>query len=125
MPLNRVFFPQALLDSWIADERVELTGDELRLPTEARSFKIVEAVRIVRDVSGGADSAKLIGKVKTRAQLGREAEILEGSLILGEDAYDVEPGFIGEPIPPSVPEASDSKGRTTERMLAEFLSQIP
>src|SRR5689334_9161852 len=52
MQPNRVFFPQALLDNWVADERIELSGIELMLRDEGRRFKIEEAVHIVRDVSG-------------------------------------------------------------------------
>ena len=59
----------------------------------------------------------------------RGAEILEGSVILGDNAYDAVPGFVGAPIgsfadhrkhtPPS---ASLSKSITTdEDLLAELL----
>jgi hypothetical protein len=99
MQPNRIFFPQTVLDTWIADERVELTGDELLLKEEGRRYKIAEAVRVVTDVAGGGDAHQLLGKVKTRSQLEPlSAELLETSMVLGDDAYDVVPGFVGEPI---------------------------
>jgi hypothetical protein len=96
---NRVFFPQAALDSWIADDRVDLRNDELTIKSENRKYKIIEAVRIISEVTGQADVHELIGKVKSRAfltELG--AEIVEGSVIIGENAYDAVPGFVGAPI---------------------------
>src|ERR1700690_957122 len=62
---NRVFFPQAALDQWIVDGTVELTGGELTLVSGARRYGLVEAVRVVREVSGAGDKLDLLGRVKT------------------------------------------------------------
>jgi hypothetical protein len=96
---NRVFFPQAALDQWIMDGTVELQDGELTIPGERRRFRLAEAVRILREVSGAGDGHELLGRVKTRAyleQLG--AEIIETSMLVGDAAYDVEPGWMGVPI---------------------------
>src|SRR5262245_34779601 len=96
---NRVFFPQGALDEWIAEERVDLSQDELTIKSEGRRYRIIEAVRIVREVTGTADANELLGKVKSRAFLAElGAEILEGSMILGDNAYDIVPGFVGAPV---------------------------
>lgn len=128
---NRVFFPQAALDEWIASDRVDLANDELLIKTEGRRYKIIEAIRVLREVSGAPDIHEVVGKVKTRAFL-RElgAEILEGSMILGDNAYDVIPGFIGAPVgsfaehrkaaPAST--KTDSSLTTDEELLAAFLT---
>lgn len=128
---NRVFFPQAALDEWIASDRVDLANDELLIKTEGRRYKIIEAIRVLREVTGAADIHEVVGRVKTRAFL-RElgAEILEGSMILGDNAYDVIPGFIGAPVgsfaehrkaaPSSV--KTDSSLTTDEELLAAFLT---
>lgn len=95
---NRFFFPQAALDEWIVDGRIELTGGELTVVSEQRVYRVVEAVRIVGEVTGSEDVNELVGKVKTVAflqELG--AEILEGSMLIGDNAYDVVPGFTGFP----------------------------
>ena len=123
---NRVFFPQAALDEWVADDRIDLRSDELTMKTEGRRYRIVEAVRVMREVSGTADGNELIGKVKSIAfltELG--AEVLQSSMILGDNAYDVIPGFVGAPVGTfadhrkSIP---DSKAATDEELLAVFLA---
>lgn len=96
---NRVFFPQAALDEWIAEDKVDLKNDELTVKAEGRRYRIIEAIRVIREVTGQADANEVVGKVKTRAfltELG--AEILESSMIIGDNAYDVAPGFVGAPI---------------------------
>jgi hypothetical protein len=128
---NRVFFPQAALDEWIAEDRVDLRNDELLIKTESRRYKIIEAVRVLREVTGAPDVNEVIGKVKSRAfltELG--AEILESSMILGDNAYDVIPGFVGAPVgsfadhrrgaPPSGPVQDVMK--SDEDLLAAFLA---
>jgi hypothetical protein len=95
---NRVFFPQEALDIWTADDRVDLSAEELMLKPDGRKYRVIEAVRILREVTGTADPNELVGKVKSRgylAELG--AELLEGSMIIGDNAYDVVPGFVGAP----------------------------
>lgn len=128
---NRVFFPQAALDEWIASDRVDLANDELLIKTEGRRYKIIEAIRVLREVTGAADVHEVVGKVKTRAFL-RElgAELLEGSMILGDNAYDVIPGFIGAPVgsfaehrkAATAAAKADSSLTTDEELLAAFLT---
>ena len=128
---NRVFFPQAALDEWLVEDRVDLKQDELMIKSEGRRYKIVEAIRIMREVTGAPDAHELLGKVKSRAFLNElGAEILEGSMILGDNAYDVVPGFVGAPVGTfaehrrSVPEpvAAAKVASTDEELLATFLT---
>ena len=96
---NRVFFPQSALDDWLADDRVDLKQDELTIRAEGRRYRIIEAIRVVGEVTGSADVNEVVGKVKSRAFLNElGAELLEGSMILGDNAYDVVPGFVGAPV---------------------------
>ncbi|MET0594674.1 MAG: hypothetical protein ABW133_18380 [Polyangiaceae bacterium] len=96
---NRVFFPQAALDLWISDGKVDLAGDELTIKPDARRYKIAEAARVIREVTGLADANDLVGKVKTRQHLSDlGADLLENSMVLGDNAYDVVPGFVGAPV---------------------------
>ena len=53
---NRVFFPQAALDQWLGDGTVDLRGDELTIAAEGRRYRLTESVRILNEVTGGADS---------------------------------------------------------------------
>jgi hypothetical protein len=98
---NRVFFPQAALDEWIVDGTVELTGGVLTILSEGRRYELAEAVLVVREVSGAGDLRDLLGRVKTLAFLeALGAELVETSMLLGDAAYDVEPGWIGTPVGP-------------------------
>jgi hypothetical protein len=126
---NRVFFPQLALDEWVASDRVDLSADELLIRAEGRKYRIVEAVRVLREVTDTPDPHDLVGKVKSKAYLGElGAELLEGSMIIGDNAYDVVPGFAGAPIGSfaehrqSHPTRSASLN-TDEELLAAFLSE--
>ena len=103
--MNQFFFPQAALDQWVVDERVEVKDGELTLLAglgPGRRYKLAEAIRIVREVAGSADRHDLVGRVKARGKLEQlGAEIIESSMLLGEAAYDVEPGWTGVPVGPS------------------------
>jgi hypothetical protein len=93
---NRVFFPQDSLDQWIGEGRVDLVGNELVIRAENRRYRVVEAVRILSEVTGSPDVHELVGKVKSLSFLGElGAEILGTSMVLGENAYEVMPGFMG------------------------------
>jgi hypothetical protein len=126
---NRVFFPQTVLDVWVGEGRAELKGEDLLLKSEGRRYRIIEAVRVLREVSGTADAHELVGRVKTRAfltELG--AEVLEGSVILGDNAYDVVQGFVGAPQGSfadhlrSAPPTAARDARNDEELLAVFLA---
>jgi hypothetical protein len=96
---NRVFFPQTALDQWIVDGTVELHDGELTILGEGRRYRMAEAARVLREVSGAGDPNDLIGRVKTREHLEQlGAEIVETSMLLGDTAYDVEQGWVGIPV---------------------------
>jgi hypothetical protein len=98
---NRVFFPQAALDQWIVDGTVELSAGVLTILSEGRRYELVEAVHVVREVSGAGDRHDLVGRAKALPVLEKlGAELVETSMLLGDAAYDVEPGWIGKPIEP-------------------------
>ncbi|MDC0742451.1 hypothetical protein [Polyangium mundeleinium] len=126
---NRVFFPQVALDEWLVEDRVDLRNDELTIKNEGRKYRIIEAIRVMSEVSGSPDSHELLGKVKSKAFLAElGAEILETSMILGDNAYDVVPGFVGAPIGTfadhqRVGPPSQTRNLTTdEDLLAAFLA---
>jgi hypothetical protein len=123
---NRVFFPQAALDQWIVDGVVELQNNELTILGEGRRYRLAEAVRVLREVSGAEDPNELVGRVKARGyleQLG--AEIIESSMLVSESAYDVEPGWVGIPIGTFAEHAGTRLGdsKTDEDLLAKFLAR--
>jgi hypothetical protein len=98
---NRVFFPQAAIDEWSIDGKVDLVAGELILLADGRRYKAIEAVRVVTEVTGSPDAHGIVGKVKPKAALEEiGAEILESSMIIGDNAYDVVPGWMGTPTTP-------------------------
>ncbi|WP_394826189.1 hypothetical protein [Pendulispora albinea] len=132
---NRVFFPQTALDQWLIGGAVDLRGTELTIVGEARRYQLAEAVHVVREVSGSEDQNDLVGRVKSKVFLQEfGAELLENSMILGDNAYDVETGWLGAPVGTfdehvaSVDRATrgshDFEGdepKTDEDLLARFL----
>jgi hypothetical protein len=97
---NTVFFPQAMLDVLVELGHMDLEGEELVLKGGGYRYRIEEAVRVLREVTTGEDPSRLCGKVKSRAALTEEmgAELLGGSMLIEDSAYDVVPGFLGEPV---------------------------
>jgi hypothetical protein len=132
---NRIFFPQVALDEWIVEGTAELQDGELTLLAVGRRYRLAEAVHVVSDASGGGD-AELVGRVKARVyleQLG--AEIVETSMLLGDAAYDVEPGWIGVPSLPFADYAASASTRgkggrplaepkSDEELLARFVGKV-
>jgi hypothetical protein len=96
---NRVFFPQTLLNVLMDAGGIDIDDEELLL-TEAKSrYRVVEAVRVLREITDGADPHDLCGKVKSRAYLNElGAELMGDSMIVEDKAYDVLAGFVGVPI---------------------------
>jgi hypothetical protein len=125
---NRLFFPQTALDQWMSDGSAELRDGQLTLPL-GRRFSVVEALRVLREVSGLGDSRDLIGRVKARAQLAElGAEIVETSMLIGDCAYDVEPGWVGAPVGTFVEylaaAGGGNHGRDPPRTDEELISRL-
>jgi len=99
MSKNRVFFPQEALDRWLGNGEVELSQGLLTIKTEQRRFRLVEAARVMAEVSGLTDPHEVMGKVKTvgfLSELG--ASMLGESMVIAENAYEIVPGWLGSPI---------------------------
>jgi hypothetical protein len=131
---NRVFFPQTAMDAWLIDGAVDLREDVLSVVADGeplRRYRVLEAVRIVKEVTGGTDLHELVGRVKSKVQLeDKGAEILESSMLLGDNAYDVVPGWVGEPDGPFDAAAAKKAGTKQaptkdEELLASYLLKAP
>ena len=96
---NRLFLPQLALDVWLSDGSVELRGSELSLTAEKRRYRLAEAAHVLREVTGSPDANEVTGRVKSKHYLEElGAELMEGSMVLGDNAYDVVPGFLATPV---------------------------
>jgi hypothetical protein len=121
---NRVFFPQEVLDQWVSDNRADVKGEDLLLKGVGRRYRMIEAVRILREVSGTADPHELIGRVKTRAFLNElGAEILGNSMIMGDNAYDIVQGFVGSPVGnfADYRKGASTTAKSDEELLSSFV----
>jgi hypothetical protein len=95
-----LFVSQALLDAWASQGRIDLDGGSIALlrgQARGRRYALEPAVRFLRVAGGGDDPLGLVARVKTLAQV-RElgGEPLADSVVVGEAAYEVEPGFLAE-----------------------------
>ncbi len=105
--MARLFISNKRLDSWSDEGRVAVDGDRMTLVEDGRSFAIDPAVRFLKVVGGDEDPHELVGKVKRESELdSMGAEHYVTSVIMGETAYDVQQGFLGDPLP----KGSDGKG---------------
>ncbi len=116
----KLFLPQATLEEWMLADKADIRDDKLLVPAENASFPVTGAVRFLRTVSG-EDAKLLVRKVKTSAQLAElGAEHMADSVILGEDAYEVVPGYLAEiPLPSAAVEKKKPTAETD--LLAQFL----
>jgi hypothetical protein len=103
-----MFIAQPTLEIWMDSGNVEMRGDEVVLKKLKRTYVIESAVRFVAVVSGGA-APKLIGKVLTERRIGElGGEIMGDSVIIGDSAFQVQPGFVA-----TLKEAPDKTGTGT------------
>jgi hypothetical protein len=117
---NRAFLAQETLDVWLAEERVSLDGEVLKLlpQPEGPAFLLTTAVYFQAEVTTGEDPLGLCGKVKTHpavVELG--GEVAPGSVVIGDNAYEVRDGFIGELLPVHAESAGASEPRTGRQAL--------
>lgn len=104
--MPRIFVSQRRVHQWTEEGRVSVDGNTMNLPELGRTFKLTEAFFVERVVSEGGDAFKLMGRVKTRAQIAAlGGEVFLNSLIIGDAAYEGDPGFVGEPMGAIAPAA--------------------
>ena len=70
----------------------------MTLPELGRMFRLTEAFYVERAVSDGVTALGLRGRVKTRNQIAQLVARCFDPLVIGEAAYEGDPGFVGEPV---------------------------
>jgi hypothetical protein len=119
MGKTRVFFPQVVVDRWVATGEAVLRGSELTLRREGTRYRLVDAVRVLGEVTGTADGFDVAGRVKTVGfvtELG--AEVLGDSMVLGDNAFETVIGWLGTPM--AFDRNAHAPG-SDEELLARFL----
>jgi hypothetical protein len=101
----RLFISVERLEAWTAENRVEIDGDRMTLTELGRSFAIKPAVHFLGIVgasgAGDQDPHELVGLVKDTEQLASMgADHMADSVIYADTAYEVQNGFVGDPLPP-------------------------
>jgi hypothetical protein len=117
----KLFLPQATLEEWLAAEKADLQEDSLVIPAENATYPLTPAVHFTKVVSG-EDERGLVNKVKSKAQLDAlSAEQMMDSVILGDDAYEVVPGYTAEV---SAPGAGKKAGSEADLLAEFFLNKL-
>jgi hypothetical protein len=94
----KVFISQGAIDSWVSAELVEIAGSRISFHGRPGALELVPASLFRRISAGQTDPHTLVGKVlDEEAILALGGETYMSSVLMGEIAYDVEPGFLGVP----------------------------
>lgn len=97
--MARLFISVERLEAWTAENRVSLDGDRMTLTELGRDFRIKPAVHFMGVTGNDIDPHGLVGLVKDHDQLGAMgADHMANSVIYVDTAYEVQDGFVGEPI---------------------------
>jgi hypothetical protein len=99
-----VFLSNEMLQQWSDQGKVKLEDTVLTLLAEKRTVALTPAVRFTALIDGTDEQNKLLGKVKTKAQLDEiGAEHYMDSVIIGDIGYTVVEGFLGDLAPAKRP----------------------
>jgi len=99
MGVNRLFWPQQMMDDWVVEEKAVVENDVLTVTDDHRKYQIHQALHFMADVADGTDPHGLVGKVKEiETVLAMGAEHYMDSVIIGDTAYQVVQGFTGIPV---------------------------
>ncbi len=94
--MARLFISYPHLDELVAAGRVSLAGNTLTW-TDGGRYELTPAVHFLSLVGAETDPNDMVGRVKTDAELEElRAEHYKDSVILGEVAYQVAEGFVGQ-----------------------------
>ena len=101
--MPRIFVAQALVDRWLSEAMIQLDGELLRVAAGGAptSLFITPAVYFERVDGDDVDPYQVVGCVKSSVELAQMgAEHFDTSVVLGDLAYTVEPGFVAVPVGP-------------------------
>lgn len=96
----RVFVSQGCIDRWLGAGGIAIEGDLMRLHAVPNvSLFINPSVYFERIDGSDSDPYDIVGAVKTAQELAQMgADHYESSVVLGDYAYTVKPGFVATPV---------------------------
>ena len=119
----KLFLPEKTLEEWSMSEKADLVDGKLVVKEPNSSHPVMPAVSFLKTIEG-TDAKSLVGRVKTSLQLAElGAEHLQDSVILGDTAYEVVPGYVADVAMPAAPKHEAKKKATSPEadLLAAFI----
>ncbi len=118
----KLFLPQAQLEEWALEDKADVKDGVLAVNGEEGVYSVTPAVHIVQLVTG-EDTHGLVSKVKTEDQLKTlGAEQMADSVLLGDTAYEVVPGYVADvPLPDAEAKPPGAQPGSETDLLAAFL----
>lgn len=91
--MPNLFISQEWVDLSNMDNKITLDAQQMVVKADGKAYRLTPAVRFLK-LDGGDDTAQLVGKVKTTKALeAMNADAMAESVILGDTAYRVQPGY--------------------------------
>lgn len=117
--MTKLFLSQAQLEEWALEDKADVREGRLVVAAEGGSaWPVTPAVHFLQLVSG-EDTHQLVARVKTEEQLARlGAEQMADSVLVGDNAYEVVPGYVAEVAAPT-PDSQKPNSETD--LLAAFI----
>lgn len=93
--MTRLFIAQEWVDNADLEEKVAVSGDQLIVRADGKTYAIESAARFLEVEGGDPDTFALVGKVKTDPQLRElKADVLRDTAVVDDQvAYRIEPGY--------------------------------
>ena len=94
---KKIFLPQQKLEDWVNSGKITFSNNIITtLSGNKISYKLIPAYKFLKLTSGDNDEPKLLGLVKSQNDLKHlKPDIFLDSIIIGDLAYEVETGYIG------------------------------
>ena len=94
---KKIFLPQDKLENWVSDGKISFSDNVITTLTGNKvKYKLVPAYKFLKLTSGEKDEQNLLGTVKTKEDIKHlKPDIFMDSIIIGDMAYEVETGYIG------------------------------
>jgi hypothetical protein len=117
----RLFLPQTQLEEWALEDKADIKDGVLLVAGEEGVYPVTPAVHVLQLVTG-EDTNGLVTKVKTEDQLkSLGAEQMADSVLLGDTAYEVVPGYVADVSLAPSDESEEGKPDSETDLLAAFL----
>ncbi len=120
-----IFISQEQMEKYISEGVADISNNNIVLRLDKTYIgNLEDAVYFLRNVVNPSDSRDLIGRVLTKDEVkSLNADIMKNSVIIGDDAYDVEEGFmVFEQGQKNIQNSAEKRSKTQEiKSLASLI----